>query len=226
MAALMKTVRVGALGLLLAMANAPAHSASSAPSAPSEPNAAQLSSTLVSQVAAQLAKANGVRAQFVQTQSLQAMQRPLVSSGTLLFLRDQGAIWRIEQPHRMTYVMKDAGVTTLDADDKPMARGARHAAGVAHVSRMMRAMLAGDLSALYSQFDVKAQGSVNRWHLRLIPTQPQLAQALRGLELAGDTYVRSIRVQSANGDETRIEFTGSTRVEAPNATERMLLGAP
>lgn len=220
MVALTHTVRAWATALALAACPL-------ADAAPTEaPQDSALVSPLVSQIAAQLAQAKGVRAQFVQTQSLQAMQKPLVSSGTLLFLRDQGALWRMEQPTRMTYVMTDTGVTTLDANDKPMARGARNAAGVAQVSRMMRAMLAGDLSALYSQFNVNAQGNASRWHLRLIPAQPQLAQALRGLDLTGDTYLRSIRIQSANGDETRIEFTGSTRVDAPNAAERTLLGAP
>ena len=216
MAGLNDTMRAGLAALALAMS-------ALAGAAPSE---APQESALVSQVAAQLAQARGVRAQFVQTQTLQALQKPLVSSGTLLFVRDQGAIWRIEQPTRMTYVMTDAGVTTLDANDKPMARGARNAAGVAQVSRMMRAMLAGDLSALYSQFSVNAQGNASRWQLKLTPAQPQLAQALRGLDLAGDTYVRSIRIRSANGDETRIDFTGSTRVDAPSAAERTLLGAP
>ena len=209
-------MRAGLAALALAMS-------ALAGAAPSE---APQESALVSQVAAQLAQARGVRAQFVQTQTLQTLQKPLVSSGTLLFVRDQGAIWRIEQPTRMTYVMTDAGVTTLDANDKPMARGARNAAGVAQVSRMMRAMLAGDLSALYSQFSVNAQGNASRWQLKLTPAQPQLAQALRGLELAGDTYVRSIRIRSANGDETRIDFTGSTRVDAPSAADRILLGTP
>ncbi|CAJ0718304.1 outer membrane lipoprotein carrier protein LolA [Ralstonia mannitolilytica] len=216
MAGLNDTMRAGLAALALAMS-------ALAGAAPSE---APQESALVSQVAAQLAQARGVRAQFVQTQTLQALQKPLVSSGTLLFVRDQGAIWRIEQPTRMTYVMTDAGVTTLDANDKPMARGARNAAGVAQVSRMMRAMLAGDLSALYSQFSVNAQGNASRWQLKLTPAQPQLAQALRGLELAGDTYVRSIRIRSANGDETRIDFTGSTRVDAPSAADRILLGTP
>jgi outer membrane lipoprotein-sorting protein len=216
MAGLNDTMRASLAALALAMS-------ALAGAAPSE---APQESALVSQVAAQLAQARSVRAQFVQTQTLQALQKPLVSSGTLLFVRDQGAIWRIEQPTRMTYVMTDAGVTTLDANDKPMARGARNAAGVAQVSRMMRAMLAGDLSALYSQFSVNAQGNANRWQLKLSPAQPQLAQALRGLDLAGDTYVRSIRIRSANGDETRIDFTGSTRVDAPSAAERILLGAP
>ncbi|CAJ0802786.1 hypothetical protein LMG18090_04338 [Ralstonia mannitolilytica] len=216
MAGLNDTMRAGLAALALAMS-------ALAGAAPSE---APQESALVSQVAAQLAQARGVRAQFVQTQTLQALQKPLVSSGTLLFVRDEGAIWRIEQPTRMTYVMTDAGVTTLDANDKPMARGARNAAGVAQVSRMMRAMLAGDLSALYSQFSVNAQGNASRWQLKLTPAQPQLAQALRGLELAGDTYVRSIRIRSANGDETRIDFTGSTRVDVPSAADRILLGAP
>jgi len=219
MAGLMKT-RTWAAALVLAtctLANA----------APNVANAeAPQDSELVSQVAAQLAQARGVRAQFVQTQSLQAMQKPLISSGTLLFLRDQGVVWRIEQPTRMTYVMTDAGVTALDANNKPLPRSARNAAGVAQVSRMMRAMLTGDLSALYSQFNVNAQGTASHWQLRLIPAQPQLAQALHGLDLSGDTYVRSLRIRSANGDETRIEFTGSTRVDAPNAAERTLLGAP
>lgn len=216
MAGLNDTMRACLAALALAMS-------ALAGAAPSE---APQESALVSQVATQLAQARGVRAQFVQTQTLQALQKPLVSSGTLLFVRDQGAIWRIEQPTRMTYVMTDAGVTTLDANDKPMARGTRNAAGVAQVSRMMRAMLAGDLSALYSQFSVNAQGNASRWQLKLTPAQPQLAQALRGLDLAGDTYVRSIRIRSANGDETRIDFTGSTRVDAPSAAERTLLGAP
>ena len=217
MARLSNIVGVRIAGLLMAGASALACAA---------PTEAPQDSALVSQVAAQLAQGHGVRAKFVQTQSLQAMQKPLVSSGTLLFLRDHGALWRVEQPYRMTYVMTDTGVTTLDANDKPMARGARNAAGVAQVSRMMRAMLMGDLSALYSQFNVSAQGTASRWQLHLIPAQPQLAQALLGLDLSGDAYLRSLRIQSANGDETRIEFTGSTRVDTPSAAERTLLGAP
>lgn len=55
-------------------------------------------STVVSQVAAQLGRARGVRARFTQTQTLLSMQRPLVSTGTLLFSRERGVIWQIEQP--------------------------------------------------------------------------------------------------------------------------------
>ncbi|MHA6879106.1 LolA family protein [Ralstonia pseudosolanacearum] len=181
--------------------------------------------TVVSQIAAQLGRARGVRARFTQTQTLQSMQRPLVSTGTLLFSRERGVIWQIEQPLRLTYVVTEAGVRTLDAAGKPVPGSQRNAAGIAQVSRMMRAMLGGDLSAMYSQFDVAAQGTPAHWRLRLTPAQPQLAQALRGLDLHGDTYVRGITIRAANGDETRLDFTDSASVETLSPAELALLGA-
>ncbi|MDO3512052.1 outer membrane lipoprotein carrier protein LolA [Ralstonia pseudosolanacearum] len=182
-------------------------------------------STVVSQVAAQLGRARGVRARFTQTQTLLSMQRPLISTGTLLFSRERGVIWQIEQPLRLTYVVTEAGVRTLDAAGKPVPGSQRNAAGIAQVSRMMRAMLGGDLSAMYSQFDVAAQGTPAHWRLRLTPTQPQLAQALRGLDLHGDTYVRGITIRAVSGDETRLEFTDSASVDTLSPAELALLGA-
>ncbi|MET2524711.1 outer membrane lipoprotein carrier protein LolA [Ralstonia pseudosolanacearum] len=182
-------------------------------------------STVVSQVAAQLGRARGVRARFTQTQTLLSMQRPLVSAGTLLFSRERGVIWQIEQPLHLTYVVTEAGVRTLDAAGKAVPGSQRNAAGIAQVSRMMRAMLGGDLSAMYSQFDVAAQGTPAHWRLRLTPTQPQLAQALRGLDLHGDTYVRGITIRAVSGDETRLEFTDSASVDTLSPAELALLGA-
>ncbi len=182
-------------------------------------------SAMVSQIAVQLGQARGVRARFTQTQTLRSMQRPLVSTGTLLFSRERGVIWQIDQPLRLTYVITDGGIRVLDAAGKPVAGGQRNAAGMAQVSRMMRAMLGGDLSALYSQFDVAAQGSPTRWHLRLTPAQPQLAQALRGLDLHGDAYVRGVTIRTASGDETRLEFTDSASAGTLSPAELALLGA-
>src|SRR6202046_4653812 len=112
---------------------------------------------LVSQVAARLAQAKGVRAQFTQTQTLSAMRQPLVSTGYILFVRERGVIWHIESPYQATYVITDAGVSEVSATGQRVSTNNGNAngmRGVAQVSRMMRAMLGGDLSALYSQFNV------------------------------------------------------------------------
>ncbi|MFM0059249.1 outer membrane lipoprotein carrier protein LolA [Paraburkholderia phytofirmans] len=202
------------------MEPASAASASTKEAAPGNP-------ALVSQIAAHLAQAKGVRAQFTQTQTLAAMKQPLVSTGSLLFFRERGVIWQIDTPYKATYVITDAGVAEVNANGQRVtAHSAQGTRGVAQVSKMMRAMLGGDLSALYSQFDVQAEGSAAQWRMQLTPNQPQIAQSIKGLEMHGGDYLQRLRITLANGDITQLEFTKSAAVTELTAAERGLLGAP
>ncbi|KAA0088718.1 outer membrane lipoprotein carrier protein LolA [Paraburkholderia sp. T12-10] len=179
---------------------------------------------LVARIAAQLAVKAGVRTTFRQTQTLAALSAPLVSTGTLVFAREHGVIWRTETPYRVTYVIGDAGVTKVDAGGRQSTRAAPRG-GVAQVSQMMRAMLGGDLSALYSQFDVAAAGTPARWHVLLTPNQPQLAQAVKALRMEGGMYLQTLEITAANGDTTRIAFSGSEGIDALSPAELALFGA-
>ncbi|WP_321847609.1 outer membrane lipoprotein carrier protein LolA [Burkholderia diffusa] len=179
---------------------------------------------LVSDVAARLARVGAIRTDFRQTQTLSAMKQPLVSTGSMLFDRRSGVVWRIETPYKATYVITDSGVREVGADGHLVAPGGG-GRGVAQVSRMMRDMLGGDLSALYAQFDVDASGTPERWRMVLRPNQPQLAQAVRVLEMSGGTYLGRLDLTFANGNVTSLEFTRPTPVDAPAPVERTWLEA-
>jgi outer membrane lipoprotein-sorting protein len=182
---------------------------------------------LVSQIAGHLARALGVRAQFTQTQTLAAMKQPLVSTGSLVFFRERGVIWRIDTPYKATYVITDTGVSEVNANgQRTNTNSSNGVRGVAQVSRMMRAMLGGDLSALYAQFDVHADGTPAQWRMQLTPNQPQLAQSIKGLEMSGGDYLQALRITLANGDVTRIDFANSAAVSELAPAERTLFGAP
>ncbi|SAL46071.1 signal peptide protein [Caballeronia arvi] len=211
---------MGAMTMFRALLVAALFSVASAHAASADP-------ALVSQVTSRLAQTKGVRARFTQTQTLSAMKQPLVSTGMLVFLRDRGVIWRVDTPYAATYVITDAGVAEADANGRRVrTKSAQGVRGVAQVSKMMRAMLGGDLSALYSQFDVDARGSVSDWTLDLKPNQPQLAQAIASLHMTGGAFLKSLRIDLANGDVTRIEFTKSEATDELPSAERTLLSAP
>jgi outer membrane lipoprotein-sorting protein len=188
-------------------------------------SAATADATLVSGIAAQLAHQDSVRARFRQTQTLSALSAPLVSTGTLVFSPQRGVIWHTEKPRNMTVVIGNANVTAIDADGRRSTRGAG-SGGIAHVSKMLRAMLGGDLSALYSQFDVAAEGTTARWRLRLTPNQPQLEQAVKSLRMEGGAFLTMLEIVAANGDTTRIDFSGSERIDALSPAELAAFGAP
>lgn len=194
--------------------------------AASAPSSASNDMALVSQIAAHLAKARGVRARFTQTQTLAAMKAPLVSTGSLLFFRERGAIWHIDTPYKATWVMTDAGIVSVDAAGTQTAsRSAQGARAAGGISKIMRAMLAGDLSALYSQFDVEATGTPARWQMRLVPNQPQIAQSIASLQMSGGDYLRTLRIAHANGDVTQLDFEGSAAVSELTPAELALFGA-
>jgi outer membrane lipoprotein-sorting protein len=183
------------------------------------------SAAAVSLIASRLGLANDVRAEFTQTQTLSAMSRPLVSTGTLVFDRRRGMIWRVETPFKATYVIGDAIVSEVDTNgNRVSVRRAQGGRGVAQVSRMMRAMLSGDLSALYSQFDVDARGTTSHWRLDLKPNQPQLAQSIQALQISGGDFMKTVRIVRANGDVTQIEFAKREALSELGPAERTLLG--
>jgi outer membrane lipoprotein-sorting protein len=199
--------------------------------APATRNAAA-SALLMAKIAAQLGHARGVRAQFVQTQTSAALKQPLVSTGTLAFFREQGAIWQTETPWRATDVMTDAGVAAFDMHGQRMVPGHGNASangnarGIAQVSQMMRAMLGGDLSALYTQFSVRAQGTPAHWRVTLVPSQPQLAQVMRTMQMSGGDYLATLHITFAHGDALQINFMHSRPATAPTDAERALLAWP
>lgn len=221
-----------AAALVVLQAMAPAARAAGSPA----PTAAALSAAtagaasdaaLVAQIAARLAQAKGVRARFTQTQTLAAMKAPLVSTGSLLFFRDRGVIWQIDTPYRKTWVMGDAGVVEVNAAGQRITTGgAQGSRGAAEVAKMMRTMLGGDLSALYSQFDVEARGTPAHWQMRLLPRQPQIAQSLSALHLGGGDFLQTLRITLANGDVTQFDFSGSTEVTELAPADRLLFGTP
>ena len=176
---------------------------------------------LVQTITSRLGQASGVASRFRQTQTLSALRTPVNSSGSLLFFREKGVVWTTTSPIEQTFVITDAGVKAWhaqsrgneggDAGSKEGGNGggktSRSIKGVAQVARMMQAMLSGDLSALYSQFDVRAGGTADAWQMDLSPNQPQLAQVIKSVRLRGGAFLDDIRITFSRGDVTDIALS-------------------
>ncbi len=223
MAGRIGAVLVAALMVSLSASRTAVADKADAPSVSARSSSPAGDTQLVGQIAAHLAQAGDVRARFTQTQTRAALRQPLVGTGSLLFSRERGVIWQIDTPYRLTYVITDGGFVEVHADGRRVARDAGQR-GVARVAAMMRAMLGGDLSALYSQFDVRAEGTPAQWRMQLTPNQPQIAQSIKRVEMGGGEYLDTVRIVLANGDATQLDFAGSTQAGELTPAERTLFG--
>ncbi|HNI82955.1 MAG TPA: outer membrane lipoprotein carrier protein LolA [Rhodocyclaceae bacterium] len=178
----------------------------------------------LAQLATKLDKAGVIHAGFAQTKILQALKRPIRTSGRMVFARGQGVLWQIDKPYQASYALSAEHVVEIGPDGSRKVRAAREVPALAHIGRVFEALFQGDAAALEQYFQVTVGGSPERWRVDLAP-KPELVRFLKGISAQGGQFLDSIEVHEAQGDVTRIEFRDS-RLDAPltDAEARLLRG--
>jgi hypothetical protein len=168
---------------------------------------------VLSQLSARLDQARVIHAEFNQTKTLQALKRPLRTSGRLVFARGQGVLWLIDKPYQASYALSAESVTEIKPDGGRKVRPAREVPALAQVGRVFQAIFQGDIKGLEEHFEVTVSGDAEHWRIDLAP-KPALERFLKGIVARGGRFLDVIEIEEAGGDHTRIEFHGS-RLDAP-----------
>ena len=178
----------------------------------------------LSSIGAQLDHYAVLRSDFKQSKQMSALKRPLATSGHLVFSREHGILWQIEQPYRMTYVLGDDRIVEISADGTRRERGLRDLPGLTQMSKIFRAVFSANTAALRDVFEIGVRGDPAKWEIELKPRQAQIAQFLDGLQLSGGRFVEKIRISEVGGDTTLILFHNTQNYSALNETEVLLFG--
>lgn len=176
-------------------------------------------------LAARLSDATVIHADFDQTKTLAALKRPLRTSGSIVFVRGAGVLWRIDKPYQATYALTVDTVTEIGPDGTRKVRAARDVPALANVGRVFEALFAGDLKRLEEHFAVAVSGTAEAWRVELTPT-PTLAPFLNRILANGGAFLERIEVHEARGDHTRIDFIRSSLDRSLSDTDALLLRKP
>ncbi|MBA3929856.1 MAG: outer membrane lipoprotein carrier protein LolA [Xanthomonas sp.] len=170
-------------------------------------------------VRAQVAQVPVLRGEFSQEKQVAGFKNPLRSNGRFLLARDKGVVWTTTAPFPSEIVITQDRILSRQRDgSRRVDVDGKQQPGLRSVNAMMFALMSGDMKALTSAFEVKEDQAGNGWRMTLAPRSRQLAQAFTSVRLAGDRYVREVEVREANGDLTRLRFSGMS--EAPATLSR------
>jgi len=181
--------------------------------------------SLVERIGVQLGQYSVVRAEFAQAREMAALKRPLVTSGTLVFARDKGVLWRIEAPYRITFALGADQVAEIAADGSTRRKHIRDVPALSQVGRILRALFGGDTAVLRDVFEVTATGDGMRWELELQPHRPEISQRLARVRLSGGQFINRVVVEEANGDRTDMRLRNMRADTGLTAAELSFLGA-
>lgn len=173
----------------------------------------------LAQVRAQVAQVPVLRGEFAQEKQVAGFKNPLRSNGRFLLARDKGVLWTTTAPFPSEIVITQDRILSRQRDgSRRVEVDGKQQPGLRSVNAMMFALMSGDMKALTSTFDVKEEPAAGGWKMTLVPRSRQLAQAFSSVRLSGDRYVRDVELREANGDLTRLRFSGMS--EAPATLSR------
>ena len=158
-----------------------------------------------------LAQHAGGRAAFVERKYLAVLDRPIESSGELVFTPPRHMEKRTLKPKPEVLVI-DADNLSVEREGRSYSALLSQYPEVAALIDSVRATLAGDLGALRSQYRVELDGSAAHWTLTLLPSDTRVAALVLRIRIAGSgDAVRSVEILQADGDRSLMNID---RIEA------------
>jgi hypothetical protein len=153
---------------------------------------------------AELRQVKSATGRFVERKQLHVLDKPLVSSGTLLYLApDQLQKITISPTWERIAVRRDqitiehaqeGSARTFSLSDRPE---------IGALVESIRATLAGDLATLTRFYAVTAEGDAAAWHLVLVPKQQKLHDLVKDIRISGaGRDIRTVETEEADGDRS------------------------
>ncbi len=152
---------------------------------------------------------------YVEKDYLAVLERPLTSSGVLIYDAPDHLEKRTLSPKAESVVL-DHGEVTLQRGRRTVHLDLGSYPQVAPYVDAVRATMAGDRAALEQVFQVSFAGNLQHWRLGLVPRDEKTARSVRRISIEGaEGNVRSVEIDEANGDRSVMTLGAAPPAVAP-----------
>ena len=156
----------------------------------------------VSRLMQSLAQQRGGRLAFVEKKYIAMLDRPVESSGELVYQPPARLEKRTLTPRVETLVL-DGDLLVVERGKQKYTLQLQQYPEIAAFIDSIRGTLAGDLKMLERQFRVDLQGSREHWTLTLLPSDVRLGAVLHRVQISGTRdELRQIEMLQADGDRS------------------------
>lgn len=149
-----------------------------------------------------LAKQKSGRARFSEKKYIALLDKPLTSSGELLYVAPDRLEKRTVQP-KPELLLLDRDTLTIERGKQKMTlRLTDYPEALAFVDSI-RGTLSGNRAALERSYGLHLAGSPESWKLTLLPSDQRIASLVSRITVSGSrSQVRSIEYLQADGDRS------------------------
>lgn len=171
-----------------------------------EPPATASAAWGVDQLMSALAQRKSGRVRFTETKYLAMLERPVVSSGELVFVAPDHLEKRTVTPKPENLVL-DGDMMTVERGGKRFVMPLQNYPEIAAFIESIRGTLAGNRNALERYYRLGIEGRAARWTLTLTPADSRMAGIVKQIRIDGarDT-LDSVVIVQADGDRSVMQI--------------------
>lgn len=149
-----------------------------------------------------LAQNKSGHATFIEKKYIAVLDKPVESSGELLYTAPDGLEKRTLKPKPETMVVNGGEMLIERGRQKHRLQLQAYPELAAFIDSI-RGTLAGDRKALERSYRLSLEGSAERWSLQLLPLDEKMQAVIQRITIAGmQGQVRSIEITQADGDRS------------------------
>ncbi|TAM53720.1 MAG: outer membrane lipoprotein carrier protein LolA [Burkholderiaceae bacterium] len=164
----------------------------------------------VDQLMQALAQNKSGHATFVEKKYIAMLERPLESSGDLLYSAPDRLEKRTLKPKPESMVLQ-GNTLTIERGRRQYVLALQDYPELGAFTESIRGTLAGDQKALARIYNMALEGTEERWTLTLQPIEPKMAAAVRRVVIHGSRgELHSIEIEQADKDRSVMTITPVT----------------
>lgn len=149
-----------------------------------------------------LAQTRSGQASFVEKKYIAMLDRPVESSGELLYSAPDRLEKRTLKPKPESMIL-DGGTLIIERGRQKHSLQLQDYPELAAVIDSIRGTLAGDRKALEHSYRLSLEGGIERWTLQLLPIDEKVQTVIKLIRIAGaNQAVSSIEINRADGDRS------------------------
>ena len=157
----------------------------------------------------QLAAKPVVRAQFQQSKAIANSSKPMLSKGSLLFVKNQGVLWQLSSPVKADLIVTPRKMVQKTAHTQSVVNLKQTPYGPA--ATVLLQLMSGNEAALRQHFQVtQFKQNGNTWNASLQPKSASMKPLFSRVDINGGAYVNKIVLFDPQQRPTNIVFTEQT----------------
>ena len=156
----------------------------------------------IAQLMQGLAQNKSGRASFVEKKYIALLDKPVESSGELLYTAPDRLEKRTFKP-RPESMLIESGTLTVERNKRRMTLRLQDYPELVAFTESIRGTLAGDVAALRRVYNLELEGSEERWTLILRPVETKMLDVVQRIRIGGSrAEVKTIEIEQTDKDRS------------------------